>query len=259
MKTYFSISQTAKMVGMTTETLRHYDRINLVKPCKTDEHTKYRYYSEQEIIRLNTVKSLQCMDLTLAEIQTILEYDDFDKIAKLLKQAEQKVTQKIAELEYAKEKIQRAQLFYEHKLNDEWKNENIFVKTIPQRAILLSNTMTKLSLHNLWNYHHHYYTQISQDDQDYFEFEDLAGIYESNNQFHLFAVCTKFKQTEGLMILPEGQYLCADCTKKNRKQVLQNILKIASTKYHIIPKYTIYIIVLSGILQWNYQIQIYLE
>lgn len=37
MEKYFSISQTAKMVDMTTETLRHYDRIGLVKPCKTDE------------------------------------------------------------------------------------------------------------------------------------------------------------------------------------------------------------------------------
>ena len=66
MKNYFSISQTAKIVGMTTETLRHYDRIDLVKPCKVDECTGYRYYSQQEIVRLNTIKALQCMDLTLS-------------------------------------------------------------------------------------------------------------------------------------------------------------------------------------------------
>ena len=36
MEKFFTISQTAKMVDMTTETLRHYDRINLVKPCKMD-------------------------------------------------------------------------------------------------------------------------------------------------------------------------------------------------------------------------------
>ena len=39
MKNYFSISQAAKIVDMTTETLRHYDRIDLVKPCKVDEWT----------------------------------------------------------------------------------------------------------------------------------------------------------------------------------------------------------------------------
>lgn len=42
MKDFFSVSQTAKIVDMTAETLRHYDRIGLVKPCKVDEWTGYR-------------------------------------------------------------------------------------------------------------------------------------------------------------------------------------------------------------------------
>ena len=32
MKNYFSIGEAAKMANTTTETLRHYDRINLLKP-----------------------------------------------------------------------------------------------------------------------------------------------------------------------------------------------------------------------------------
>lgn len=116
-KEYFSISQTAKITEMTTETLRHYDRIDLVKPCKTDEWTGYRYYSRQEIVRLNTIKALQCMDLKLSEIKEILAYDDFDKIIATLKRAEKSADEKIAELEYAKTKIQRARKFYENKSN----------------------------------------------------------------------------------------------------------------------------------------------
>ena len=53
MESYFSISEAAKIVGLTSETLRHYDRIDLVKPCKKDQWSGYRYYSEQEIVRLN--------------------------------------------------------------------------------------------------------------------------------------------------------------------------------------------------------------
>ena len=56
---YFSISEAAKIVGLTTETLRHYDRIDLVKPCKKDQWSGYRYYSEQEIVRLNTIQALE--------------------------------------------------------------------------------------------------------------------------------------------------------------------------------------------------------
>ena len=37
MENFFSISEAAKMVNMTSETLRHYDRIGLVKVSRRDE------------------------------------------------------------------------------------------------------------------------------------------------------------------------------------------------------------------------------
>jgi uncharacterized protein with von Willebrand factor type A (vWA) domain len=88
MKKYFLIGEAAKMVNMTSETLRHYDRIDLVKPSKYDEQTKYRYYTQQDIIRLNAVRALQMMDLPLQKIKTVLEYNDLEKIIKFLTEAE---------------------------------------------------------------------------------------------------------------------------------------------------------------------------
>ena len=80
MKEFFSISEAAKAVNTTSETLRHYDRIGLVKPSKKDERTKYRYYTKKDIVRLNTVRALQQMDIPLQEIKEVLEYDDLQKI-----------------------------------------------------------------------------------------------------------------------------------------------------------------------------------
>lgn len=79
MEEYFSVGEAAKIVHTTSETLRHYDRIGLVKPSRKDEWTKYRYYTEQDIVRLNTVRALQLMDLPLQEIKKVLEYDDLGK------------------------------------------------------------------------------------------------------------------------------------------------------------------------------------
>ena len=83
-------------VRTTSETLRHYDRIGLVKPSKKDEWTHYRYYTEQDIVRLHTVRALQVMDLPLQEIKKVLEYDDLEKIVDFLAQAEKKADKKIA-------------------------------------------------------------------------------------------------------------------------------------------------------------------
>lgn len=259
MKEFFNISQTAEIVGMTTETLRHYDRIGLVKPCKTDEWTGYRYYSPQEIVKLNTVKALRCMSLTLSEIKSVLVYDDFNKIIATLKKAEKSADEKIAELNYAKMKIRRARSFYESKLSGKGQKENFFVKNFPQRVILLSETMEKPALDNLWNYHRHFYKQIPDSLKNEFSFEDLAGIYERNGQSRLFAVCTRFTETDGIKVLPQGNYLCADCTEENRVQITEKLTETAKNEYNAAPGFNIQLIVLSGILQWNYQVQIFLS
>ena len=90
MKKFFSVGEAAKAAHTTSETLRHYDRIGLVKPSKKDEWTNYRYYTEQDIVRLNTVRALQLMDLSLQEIKKVLEYDDLEKIVEFLAKAEKK-------------------------------------------------------------------------------------------------------------------------------------------------------------------------
>ncbi len=116
MKKYFTVGEAARAVHTTSETLRHYDRIGLVKPSKRDEWTKYRYYTEQDIVRLNTVRALQLMNLPLQEIKKVLEYDDLEKIVDFLTQAEKEADEKIETLQYSKSKIRLAKADYERKL-----------------------------------------------------------------------------------------------------------------------------------------------
>lgn len=104
MKKYFSISEAAKMANTTSETLRHYDRIGLVTPSKKDEWTNYRYYTNQDIVRINTIRALQQMDLPLQEIKEILDYDDLNKIVNYLTLAEKKADEKINIIKKVKKK-----------------------------------------------------------------------------------------------------------------------------------------------------------
>lgn len=62
MKNFFTISEASNIVNMSAETLRHYYCIGLVRPSYKDDFSKYRYYSEQKMIRLRTVKLLKYMD-----------------------------------------------------------------------------------------------------------------------------------------------------------------------------------------------------
>ena len=134
MKKFFSVGEAAKAVHTTSETLRHYDRIGLVKPSKKDEWTNYRYYTEQDIVRLNTVRALQLMDLSLQEIKKVLEYDDLEKIINFLTQAEKKADEKIAALQYSKSKIELAKIDYQRKLHEQ-KNSKVQLSKIIQSAL----------------------------------------------------------------------------------------------------------------------------
>ena len=256
MKKYFSIGEAAKSVHTTSETLRHYDRIGLVIPSKKDEWTNYRYYTEQDIVRLNTVRALQLMELSLQEIKKVLEYNDLEKIVDFLAQAEKKADEKIAALQYSKSKIQLAKADYEKKLQTRKNSNGTFIKEIPERVILLSDTLEVPTLDNLWNYLSHFYEKITPALKEQFYFEDLAGIYTENGLSRLFAVCIRHVEIDVLKVLPKGKYLCASCTEENREHTLNELIRKAKAEHGVNPQFTVQLIVVSGILHWNYQIQI---
>ena len=43
MKDYYTIGETAKLLGVSTQTLRYYDRENILKPVLINDQTGYRY------------------------------------------------------------------------------------------------------------------------------------------------------------------------------------------------------------------------
>ncbi len=259
MRQYFSVGEVAKAVHTTSETLRHYDRIGLVKPSKKDEWTNYRYYTEQDIIRLNTVRALQLMDLPLQKIKKVLEYDELEKIVDFLTEAEKKADEKIAALRYSKSKIQLAKADYERKLQGQNKFNGFFLKDYPERVILLSDTLEMPTLDNLWNYLSHFYDKITPSLKKEFSFEDLAGMYTEDGITKLFAVCIRYVDIDGLKILPKGRYLCANCTEDNREQTLDELIRTAKAKYGVQPEFAVQLIIVSGILQWNYEVQVYVS
>ena len=102
-----TILEFARLCGTTTQTLRYYDRVNLLNPCRVDAWTGYRYYEKEQATDFVKIKNLQLADFSLAEIKALLSaseeaiYRAFDeKIA-----AEQKKLEKILKIQesYRKE------------------------------------------------------------------------------------------------------------------------------------------------------------
>ena len=71
-----TIKEFAWLCSCNTQTLRYYDRVNLLKPAKTDEMTGYRYYSENQAMDFVKIKNLQSADFSIDEIKQLILKDD---------------------------------------------------------------------------------------------------------------------------------------------------------------------------------------
>ena len=87
----------------------------------------------------------------------------------------------------------------------------------------------------------------------------MAGIYSEEGLTRLFAVCVRYVDIDGLKVLPAGKYLCASCTEDSREQTVRELVHMAQTQYGAEPSFTVQLIVVSGILNWNYEAQVFVE
>ena len=152
-KKFYSVGKTAKLVGMTAETLRHYDRVGLIRPVK-DEWTKYRRYTDRDVIRLNIVSALRSMGIPLREIKTMLDTNDIQKLVGEFERALRRADEAIRKLKEAKRRIERVKRYYESKR--EIPSGGISVKSMPKREILLSEKPLSPSIETLHDYHRHF-------------------------------------------------------------------------------------------------------
>ncbi len=67
------IGEFAQVGQVSIATLRHYDQCNLLKPLALDPDTGYRYYSLDQLPRLNRIVVLKDLGFSLQQIAQLLE------------------------------------------------------------------------------------------------------------------------------------------------------------------------------------------
>ena len=71
-----TILEFARLCSTSTQTLRYYDRIGLLKPSRVDNWTGYRYYEKEQAQDFFKIKNLQLADFSIAEIQSLVHQPD---------------------------------------------------------------------------------------------------------------------------------------------------------------------------------------
>lgn len=94
----FKIGEFSKFSRVSVKMLRHYDDLGLLKPAKVDPFTSYRYYSANQLPRLNRILALKDLGFSLQEIGRLL-HDDLsaEQIRGMLKLRQTEIETELAE------------------------------------------------------------------------------------------------------------------------------------------------------------------
>lgn len=109
------ISEFSRLTMVPAKTLRYYDDIGLLKPKHVDEWTGYRYYSVEQLPRLNRILALKALGLSLEQIGQLLDDDlSAEQIRGMLRlkrvEIQQRLREEQARLDYVEARLHMIEL-----------------------------------------------------------------------------------------------------------------------------------------------------
>lgn len=140
-----SIGKMANICNVSIQTLRYYDKIDLIKPAIRDTKNGYRYYDINQVFRINIIKYLQHTGSSLKEIKQVLTLDS-ERLVEFWNQQELEIENKIQNLQRTKELIRGQQLQFQQ-LNEiqKFSQEIVYQRAIPQELIIQIKPITKIT------------------------------------------------------------------------------------------------------------------
>ena len=183
----YSINALSRLSGVTTRTLRWYDEIGLLKPCRVAE-SGYRYYGPAEVNRLQDILYYRALGVELARIKVCLSDPSFDRLSALrshLSALEEKQAQLNALIASVRETID-----YEERnemMNDKQKFEAFKQRAVAQNEASFGKEARKAygdaqvdeaqaAVLNLTQEQYAQWTELGQDIQHRLETAVKAGL-----------------------------------------------------------------------------------
>lgn len=259
MKKYYSIGEVAKIVGISIDRLRNYDKINLLKPEYIDLKTGYRYYISNQFRRLRFIKYLRKINVPLSEIKSILNKEtNSENFILFLDEKIQQIENEIHNLKLIKEDISELKLNMECNMKSS-NIEGIYVREIEERCVISKNI----------NKDSEFIVENREDIFEKFRSEEpillnnriiQKGIYINkyndlhNKSTNIFIAAKNCKQKNNL-IIPKGKYICLSY-KENRRNEAITRLKEYINKNKVIAKGICLDIILYTMPKEEFQFQV---
>nr|WP_227161301.1 MerR family transcriptional regulator [Enterocloster citroniae] len=158
-----TIGQMSKICGVSVKTLRHYEKIGLLRPRKTDEANGYRYYEDSQISTMLLIGRLKRYGFSLTDIQGLLDTKDAGSLLGQLRKQKFRLEQQmnylsvtVREMGIHLEEFERTGDIMSYQNNYE-----IQVKETEEQVLVTSRQ--KMSVEEFGNYYGKLYEKIARE------------------------------------------------------------------------------------------------
>ncbi len=215
-----SISEMAKLRKVTTETLRHYDRIDLFKPAYIDPDSGYRYYSISQYERLGTIKELRQIGMGLDEIKEYLDNRNLHKSQELLIKYHEKLVQEIQEKK-ALERVIAEKISFMEGIKDMPPEGKIFEADLAERFMMTIGEMemdkqsVSFDLTHLEGHMNEIAPILASNRIGVYSdlrLDEMKNQWKDGERFRItpFILCdSRYKKSKHFKRLSSGHYVCA--------------------------------------------------
>ncbi|HCL02840.1 MAG TPA: MerR family transcriptional regulator [Lachnoclostridium phytofermentans] len=258
-----TIGQMAKLNHISEQTLRLYDKIGLLSPCRRDESNGYRYYDIRQSAQLDMIQYMKSLGMNLKEIKKQLDCSDMPSIKDILSQRKNQMDHQIKELEYQKRAIDRTVESLE-RYECSPSDGSIVLEYIPKRQIYYIDSGI-----NFYDYGIATYEKILRELKESLIADKLPQIYFCNagsilrqddlvnrlfvsTEVFVF-VDKEFVTSEVITTIPPNNYICIYCDgfHKEKEYAIRLLDEIDRKGYRINGDYLCEVISEAPIVEKN--------
>lgn len=210
----YTVGEVSKITGVSKDTLRFYDKIDLFKPSFVDENNGYRYYTYDQFWKIDIIVCCRKLNISTQKIREILSSEDNDIVVKLMK-------------EHQKEALDLSN-YFKHVAEDiEWYvkqhsqicqaelHSAVKVKKLPKKTVIYGkNTQDArayhLKLQEICRDAIHHNDSIRRNYGFILDYNQISQnkFVKQGEYIELPESALAYVDTEYVVTLPEGYYAC---------------------------------------------------
>ena len=93
-----TIGQVARLSGLTTRALRHYDKLGVLRPAEVSDENGYRWYARDQVEIARQVRVLRELEVPLDEVRRIVAAPDSEDAARRIAAHRARIEARLTEL-----------------------------------------------------------------------------------------------------------------------------------------------------------------